>query len=107
MSNGRRRDRTRRDADIHRIDNGLTDSDPDVAQSFHAFVGADGYALTDLQADLNRFATLLNGLEISAHDLHTEPFLTRPTTGHTNRGDVKIHGYTRPGSAPSDVRFHR
>lgn len=56
------------------IDNWLTDSHPAVAQSFHAFVGADGYALTDLQANLNRFATLLGGLEIPAHDLHTEPF---------------------------------
>ncbi|WP_194853192.1 hypothetical protein [Nocardia sp. SYP-A9097] len=56
------------------IDGWLTDSDPAVAQSFHAFVGADGYALSDLRADLNRFAALLGGLEIPAHDLHSEPF---------------------------------
>ncbi|MBF6332249.1 hypothetical protein [Nocardia transvalensis] len=56
------------------IDNWLTSSDQTVAQSFHAFVGAEGYALTDLRGDLNRFATLLGGLEIPGHDLHTEPF---------------------------------
>ncbi|MBF6229363.1 hypothetical protein IU470_30265 [Nocardia abscessus] len=53
----------------------LTDSDPAVERSFHAFVGADGYALTDLRGDLNRFATLLGGgLEIPAQHLHAEPF---------------------------------
>jgi len=56
------------------IDNWLTDSDPAVARSFHAFFGAGGYALTDLRGDLNGFAALLGGLEIPAHDLHTEPF---------------------------------
>ncbi|WP_280499064.1 hypothetical protein [Nocardia farcinica] len=62
------------------IDNWLTGSGPAVAQSFRAFVGADGYALTDLHTDLNRFATLLGGLEIPAHDLHRgTPFERRPT----------------------------
>jgi hypothetical protein len=56
------------------IDNWLTGSDPAVAQSFHAFVGADGYTLTDLRADLNRFTTVLEGLKIPAHDLHAEPY---------------------------------
>ncbi|MEV6340549.1 hypothetical protein AB0M12_38240 [Nocardia vinacea] len=52
----------------------LTGSDPAIARSFRAFVGADGPTLTDLQADLNQFATLLNNLKIPAHDLPTEPF---------------------------------
>ncbi|WP_019925496.1 hypothetical protein [Nocardia sp. BMG111209] len=56
------------------IDDWLTGSDPAIARSFHAFVGTDGYTLTDLQADLNRFATLFNGHQIPAHDPHTEPF---------------------------------
>ncbi|WP_328387412.1 hypothetical protein [Nocardia sp. NBC_00416] len=55
------------------IDTWLTGSDPAVARSLHAFVGADGYPLTDLHVSLNRFATLLGGLEIPARDLHTEP----------------------------------
>lgn len=56
------------------IDDWLTGSDPAVAQSFHAFVAATGYTLTDLQADLNRFAAMLTGLPIPAHDFRTEPF---------------------------------
>ncbi len=74
------------------------DSDLVVAHSFHTFVGADGYTLTDLR-DLNRFAALLGGLEIPAHDLHAA-FLTRPATGHADRGDVEIHGYNPPRIGP-------
>ncbi|WP_327097418.1 hypothetical protein OIE68_00615 [Nocardia vinacea] len=33
-------------------------------QSLHAFLAADGYMLTDLRADLNRFVTVVQNITI-------------------------------------------
>ncbi|WP_039803855.1 hypothetical protein [Nocardia araoensis] len=56
------------------IDDWLAGAAPAITQSFTAFVGSNGYTLTDLRANLDRFVGILGGATTADRYLDNEPY---------------------------------